>query len=149
MAWAYSPAHGYVLVPLAPPAPPRQGGSPIVLPGHEAMVPGPSNVTPIGSHKSCHLVRPGNRDTYAEFIAGVPDINPGHAFGHLAPGLTPDDADMDPLLSDPTYAPPAPVNPHTQIHADPRMDAFGRGVQNAPIKPLIVLAGESTDKKEE
>lgn len=149
MAWSYSPAHGYVLVPLAPPAPPRAAGSPIYLPPQsDAALPGGNNVVPFrGAHKSCQLVRPGNRDTYAEFLSGVPDISPHQAYGYLAPALMPEDADMDPLLSDPSYSPPAPVNPNTTINEDPSRDAFGRGVQYAHVKPLIVLAGET--KKDE
>ena len=152
MGWAYSEAHGYVLIQLAPPPPPRQPqqGGLILPPTREqapagyppgyvgaAVPPGPGNVIPF-RHRSCQLVRPGNRDTYADFLAGVPDIAPGSSFAYMNDGLAPDEAEIAGL---PEMSPQAPVNPYTQIHDNPALDAFGpRGVAHRAVAPLAELS---------
>lgn len=151
MFWAYSPAHGYILVPGAPEAPPRQPGGyfptqPVRAavpagypPGYTGapMPPGGGNVIPFRP-KTCVLVRPGNKDTYADFLAGVPDISPGSQFAHLAEGLSPDEQQLESM---PEMMPAAPANPNVRPNLDPAMDAFGsRGVQAGPVKALAELA---------
>lgn len=78
--WAQHPQYGLIAVPLAPAIPPPvrtpQGtvpfvaGPPVAQPQHAGgrVIPFPAG------HGSCELVKPGNRDTYAELMAGVPDL---------------------------------------------------------------------------
>src|SRR5882672_4578868 len=135
MAWAYSPAHGYVLVPLAMEAPPRQPGgymppAPVRAPAPAGYPegflggvapPGGGNVIPFRP-RTCVLVRQGNKDPYADFLAGVPDIAPNSNFAHLAEGLSPDEGQLEGL---PEMMPMAAANPNVRVNQDPAMDAFG------------------------
>jgi hypothetical protein len=89
-------------------------------------------------HQSCQLVRPGNKDVYADFLAGVPDLSPNSSFAYMASGLAPEEAEVSGL---PEMAPPAPANPNTVIHENPAQDAFGpRGVVTKRFAPLADLA---------
>lgn len=80
-AWALNPQYGYILVPLQtqqePPLvpPPRQpnGVRPFVQQPLTSAFPPGHGTTRI---ETCVLVKPGDKDTYAEMMAGVPDLVP-------------------------------------------------------------------------
>lgn len=78
--WAQHPQYGLIAVPLASSIPPPvrtpQGtvpyvaGAPVAQPQHAGgrVIPFPP------ARGTCELVKPGDRDTYAELLTGVPDL---------------------------------------------------------------------------
>jgi hypothetical protein len=100
--YAIHPQHGYILVPLtvqapapasAIQAPPRQpNGAVFYAPQPNMTVPHPgrppAKVLPFAS--SCHLVKPGNRDTYAELMSTVPDLVPATGYDAMRGEVSPE-----------------------------------------------------------
>lgn len=85
-----------VLVPLQPntiPVPPRQPQFAPVVRSHVPMA------RPI---QTCALVKPGNRDTYAEVLAGVPDLVPATTYDAMVGNVDP--LTQQELASFPEYA---------------------------------------------
>lgn len=96
---------------------------------------GGARVIPIG-RGTVQLVRPliGGEDPYQAYLDRLPEIQPGEAGSHLLGGLVPNEEELSGLAE---MAAPIAVDPHTQAHEDPAMDAFGgRGVKSVQNKPL-------------
>jgi hypothetical protein len=97
--WATHPTMGYVLVPLAQVSAPTTGPTFVPPPrqpsGLVPFVPQPITSQfppghPTARVETCMLVKPGDRDTYAEVLAGLPDLVPDNGgydamAGHPAP----------------------------------------------------------------
>lgn len=112
MAWSFM-AGQYVLVqlPQSAPIPMVPARTTIVAPVRQPSAVAPFVPTPIhggqpaGSPaafaETCLLVKPGNRDTYAEFLAGVPELVPDQ--GYNAEAGNPNPAVMAELRGLPEY----------------------------------------------
>lgn len=76
--WAWHPQYGYMAVPLqqAAPAPPPAPAAyyPPPSQARPAQPQAPARVLPFQRPQTCQLVRPGNRDTYAELLETIPDL---------------------------------------------------------------------------
>lgn len=91
-AWALHPQGMMVLMPMqmapqpyaAPIPPPQQPQQPWGTPAGATLPPGGPRV------ETCTLVRPGNRDTYAELLERLPDLAPPSGYDAMAGNPSPE-----------------------------------------------------------
>ena len=89
-AWLMHPQHGMVLVPLSQTAPviptPIRQAQHMTMPQTVAQNFAPSYSPSI---QTCTLVKPGNRDTYAELLQTIPDLVPPSGFDAMTGNISP------------------------------------------------------------
>lgn len=137
-AWAMHPEYGPIMVPLQPafPSPPRQpqGVTPFVpQPVRYASTPHMAGAfTTSAPVTTSTLVKPGNRDTYAELLATIPDLVPPSGYDSMA-GV-PDPSVVQELAGMPEYRTVGEGgNPNTSAFAYP---VAGRGAPSSSAMPL-------------